>query len=112
MSATRSYMLGLIALAVILINADLNLLSPNLTQIADEFGFSQREKESKLGGVISIGFFLIGAPSALLFGFLSDRFNRIYLLSFIIIFSETACLLTYFTDTYNQLLYCRVITGR
>jgi MFS family permease len=107
----RSYITFLIAAAVVFINADLNLLSPNLSIIADEFGFSQREKENKLGGTISIFFFMVGAPSAIIFGYLSDKFRRVYLLSFIMILSETACLLTYFSVTYTQLLVCRIFTG-
>jgi MFS family permease len=109
--SSRSHLLCLIAMAVLLINADLNLMSPNLTAISNEFGFSEREKEVKLGGVISIGFFLVGAPSALLFGFLSDKFNRIYLLTFIMLLSQIACFTTYFSKTYQQLLYCRIATG-
>jgi len=35
-------------------------MSPNLTLIAREFGFSDLERDEKLGGEIALGFFLIG----------------------------------------------------
>ena len=40
--------------------ADQNLMGPNLTQIAQEFGFNDTERDIKLGGHISLVFWLIG----------------------------------------------------
>ena len=36
--------------------ADQNLMAPNLSQIADDFGFNDFEKDIKLGGEISLVF--------------------------------------------------------
>ena len=53
--------------------ADQNLMGPNLTQIADEFGFNDIERDIKLGGEISLVFWLIG-------GFVTLFFEVLYLL--------------------------------
>ena len=39
--------------------ADQNLMGPNLSQIAAEFGFNDLERDIKLGGEISLVFWLI-----------------------------------------------------
>ena len=39
-----------------------NLMAPNLTAIAHEFGLSDAERDAKLGGEIAFAFFLLGAP--------------------------------------------------
>lgn len=35
-------------------------MAPNLTAIADDFGFSADERDRKLGGEIALGFFVLG----------------------------------------------------
>ena len=49
-----------------------NLMAPNLTAIAKDFGFNDEERDRKLGGEIALGFFILGAPVALLAGYLTD----------------------------------------
>ena len=41
-----------------------------------DFGFDAAERDRYLGGYIAAAFYLVGAPAALLFGWLSDRVNR------------------------------------
>lgn len=50
------------------------------TAIADEFGFDDKQKDLYLGAYISGAFFAVGAPAALLVGYISDRANRKWLL--------------------------------
>jgi len=38
-----------------------NLMAPNLTAIANDFGFTAAERDQKLGGEIALGFFVLGA---------------------------------------------------
>ena len=52
----------MLSLTTTFLFADQNLMAPNLTAIADSFGFSNEERDSKLGGQIAVGFFLVGAP--------------------------------------------------
>jgi predicted MFS family arabinose efflux permease len=86
-------------------------MAPNLSAIADDFGFSDEERDQKLGGDIALGFFILGAPAAAVIGYLADTTNRSILLGLVVIFGESACLGTYFVKTYEQLFFTRVLTG-
>lgn len=107
----RSYAVGLYAVTIILLYADQNLLAPNLTQVAQEFGFSDEERDRKLGGDISLAFFLLGAPASILLGCWADQSDRMILMGWTIGIGEAACFATYFAHTYEHLLACRAITG-
>jgi MFS family permease len=96
---------------VVLVFADQNLMAPNLSAIAAEFGFNDIERDQKLGGDIALAFFVLGAPASFIIGMLADHYNRIYLFAFTILGGEGACFLTYFITTYRQLYICRAITG-
>ncbi|KAL3906905.1 MAG: hypothetical protein SGILL_009088 [Bacillariaceae sp.] len=86
-------------------------MSPNLTAIAEYFGLDDEERDRKLGGDISLAFFLLGAPASFLIGFLADSYDRAKLFGWTVGIGEMACLLTYFVQTYQQLYICRAITG-
>jgi MFS family permease len=88
-----------------------NLLAPNLSMIAKEFGFNNEERDQKLGGDIAFGFFVVGGPVALLVGYFADTVNRCILFGVVILLGETACFATYWVKTYNQLYICRILTG-
>ena len=96
---------------VVLVFADQNLMSPNLSTIAAEFAFNDIERDQKLGGDIALAFFVLGAPASFIIGMLADHYNRIYLFAITILGGEGACLLTYFITTYRQLYICRAVTG-
>ena len=55
----RNYSSFLICLTVFFLFADQNLLAPNLSLIAAEFNFNDMERDEKLGGNISFGFFVV-----------------------------------------------------
>jgi MFS family permease len=96
-----------------LLYADQNLMAPNLTAIADSacrrpppplpppacpapahpplsagFGFDESERDRYLGGYVAAAFYLVGAPAALLFGYLSDTVNRRNLLFAAVLLGE------------------------
>jgi MFS family permease len=96
---------------VVLVFADQNLMSPNLSTIASYFGFDDTERDQKLGGDIALAFFLLGAPASFVIGALADHYNRIFLFTITIIGGEGACFLTYWISTYRQLYICRAVTG-
>jgi len=78
----------LYSLSTVLLFADQNLLSPNLSTIAKEFGFTDIERDIKLGGDISIAFFLLGAPASYIVGCLGDIYPRTPLFVLMILFGE------------------------
>ena len=91
--------------------ADQNLMAPNLTQIANEFGFSSIERDTKLGGEISFVFWMLGGFVTLFIGYFTDQVNRIQLLTYIILIGEIPCFLTGFVQSYQQLFWMRALTG-
>ena len=91
--------------------ADQNLMGPNLTQIASDFNFNEIQRDVKLGGEISLVFWLIGGVVTLFFGYLTDVVSRKKLLIIAILFGEIPCLLTGFVETYQQFFWLRALTG-
>ena len=91
--------------------ADQNLMGPNLTQIANDFGFDSTERDVKLGGEISLVFWLIGGFVTLFFGYFTDSISRKKLLIASILIGEIPCLLTGFVTTYTQFFWLRALTG-
>mmetsp|Transcript_5873 Transcript_5873/g.9687 ORF Transcript_5873/g.9687 Transcript_5873/m.9687 type:complete len:655 (+) Transcript_5873:171-2135(+) len=107
----RSYTTALLCCTVFFLFADQNALAPNLSAIADEFGMSEKERDEKLGGYIAFGFFIVGGPVALLVGYFTDTVNRAVLFALVVAFGESSCFATYWVRTYQQLFFCRVLTG-
>ena len=101
----------LFSLTTVLLFADQNLMSPNLTAIANDFELDDDERDRMLGGDISLAFFLLGAPASFLVGFLADTHDRAVVFSWTVVIGELACFGTYFVRTYQQLYICRAITG-
>ena len=104
--------IGIVSLYMITITilyADMNILAPNLSIIADEFGMDDDERDVKLGGLIALGFFFVGAPMSYYIGALadSDRVNRSSLFAATVFFGELGCLLAAFVKAYWQLYICR-----
>eukprot|EP00596_Hydrurales_sp_CCMP1899_P005379 CAMPEP_0119043370 /NCGR_PEP_ID=MMETSP1177-20130426/21173_1 /TAXON_ID=2985 /ORGANISM="Ochromonas sp, Strain CCMP1899" /LENGTH=420 /DNA_ID=CAMNT_0007011311 /DNA_START=183 /DNA_END=1445 /DNA_ORIENTATION=+ len=82
-----------------------------MSAIAKEFNFSAAEKDSKLGGEIAFGFFMVGGCVSVYVGGLADTANRCKLFMWIVLLGEVACLGTYLVTTFQQLLLCRILTG-
>ena len=76
-----------------------------------DFGFSPEERDRLLGGVIAAAFYMVGAPAALLFGWLCDRVDRRWLLFLAVVLGEAPAALTLLVDRYWQLFALRVLTG-
>lgn len=84
----RQWALGLFSITTVLLFADQNLMAPNLSEIAEEFGFDDEERDTKLGGHIAMAFWVLGAPAALLIGVLADRVNRSWLFAVTVAIGE------------------------
>ena len=109
--AQRRWAVTLYAATTTLLFADQNLLAPNLSAAADEFGFDVETRDKKLGGHIALAFWLLGAPAAFLVGCLADVLPRALLFGITVCIGEGSCLATYFTTTYEQLFLTRALTG-
>ena len=90
--------------------ADQNLMGPNLTLIAEDFGMSD-VKDQYLGGLIPLVFWLLGGAVALFIGYCTDLISRKYLFVLVVIVGEIPCLLSGFADTYIEFFIMRVLTG-
>ncbi|MCF7797918.1 MAG: MFS transporter [Lentisphaeria bacterium] len=105
------FAVALLAIITLFLFADQNLMAPNLTQIADDFGFDAVERDVMLGGNISFVFWVFGGLVTLGIGYLTDRISRKALFIAVILVGEIPCLLTGFAQTYSQLFWLRALTG-
>jgi MFS family permease len=105
------YAILLLSFINLFLFADQNLMAPNLTQIARDFGFSDVERDIKLGGNISLVFWVLGGVISLSIGYLTDLVSRRKLLLGVILIGEIPCLLSGFAQTYTQLFWFRALTG-
>lgn len=58
---------------------------PDCSEIQKDFGFTDQQKDQLIGGWIAATFFLVGAPSALLMGALTQSHSRRNLLFIIVL---------------------------
>ena len=103
----RRKIVTLYFITISILHADMSLLAPNLSIIADEFGMDDDTRDVYLGGMIALGFFFVGAPVSFLVGWLADSMNRTPLFAATVFFGELGCLLTTFVQNYWQLYVCR-----
>ena len=80
-------------------------------RIARDFHFDDQERDSKLGGHISVAFFLLGLPACLVIGALTDVVQRKKLLVWTIVLGQGPCLLTLLVTRYWELFVLRTLTG-
>jgi hypothetical protein len=109
----RRIVVTMYVISLTLLYADYNLLAPNLSAVAEEFGFTEEERDVKLGGEISLAFFLVGAPASFLIGWLADldTIPRPPLFAVTLLIGEVACFATYFVGNFPALFVTRTLTG-
>ncbi|MEJ5257151.1 MAG: MFS transporter [Fervidobacterium sp.] len=93
-------------LLLVILNADQMVMSPVIGMIEEEFKVTDSHI-GLVGGVFSI----VGALVSLVWGYLSDRYNRKALLVASILVGEIPCLLSAISGTFGQLFFWRVLTG-
>jgi predicted MFS family arabinose efflux permease len=112
LSARRRWaMTCLFALQAALLYADQNLLAPNLSAAAAEFGLDDAQKDAVLGGGLMACFFLVGAPAALIVGYMADRVRRVRLLFAVVAIGAAPCLAVYWAKTVPAFFVLRALTG-
>ena len=102
-----TFQIGLISFFMF---ADQNLMGPNLTLIAEDFGMTD-VKDQYLGGLIPLVFWILGGSVALLIGYCADLMSRKNLFALIVFIGEIPCLLSGFADTYAEFFIMRILTG-
>ena len=110
-TSQKCWIVRLYFITITVLFMDMNLMAPNLTTIAEEFGMSDDERDVKLGGLIALGFFFVGAPVSFLVGWLADSVNRSPLFAATVLVGELGCLGSAFVNSFPQLYVCRVLTG-
>lgn len=76
---------ALLLVTAVCLHADQNLAAPNLSAIADDFQMTPLQKDTRLGGMVQFGFFLIGGAVSLLVGPATDQVDRVTLLSIVVL---------------------------
>jgi MFS family permease len=104
--SSKTWVLLLLMLMAIFLNADNLVLSPNLTAIENEFGVT----DSDIGNISGL-FTVVGAVISLLWGYLADKGSRKLLFVLSIIIGELPCALTAFAQDYTQFFILRILCG-
>ena len=107
----RYGVVGLITATSLFLYADQNLIGPNMSAMAEEFGMDEKEKDVKLGGLLQLAFFVVGSPASLIIGYYADRVRRVRLFFLTTLIGEGPCMATYWVTSYWQLFALRALTG-
>eukprot|EP00514_Thraustochytrium_sp_LLF1b_P002444 CAMPEP_0184513394 /NCGR_PEP_ID=MMETSP0198_2-20121128/3398_1 /TAXON_ID=1112570 /ORGANISM="Thraustochytrium sp., Strain LLF1b" /LENGTH=516 /DNA_ID=CAMNT_0026903497 /DNA_START=234 /DNA_END=1784 /DNA_ORIENTATION=+ len=107
----RNYQTALLLAINVTLFADQNVLAPNMSAIALEFGLTPAEKDKYLGGYVALSFFCVGAVSSFIGGFIADKCNRVHSLTAVVGLNGAVCLATYFVANLTQFTVLRALTG-
>ncbi|MCR4425759.1 MAG: MFS transporter [Firmicutes bacterium] len=106
MSTQSLVLLAFLIPMSLFLTADQNVLNPNLLLVQEEFDVSLYDL-----GAVSSAFTIVGAIVTLVWGYLTDKYSRRWLLAITVLLGEIPCFLTGFARTYDQLFLMRVLTG-
>lgn len=107
----RGYTLLLLLLTTICLFADQNIMAPNLSQIAEEFEISDEERDARLGGDVSVAFFIVGGPVGIVAGWYTDRYPRNIMYGAVALIGSLGSFLTFCVTSHATLLLARAVTG-
>ena len=100
-----------LALAQLVILAEPPLLSTNMSAVAAEFGYDGPERDEKLGGIVSVVFFMCGAISSLAVGRLADLMPRTMLVCICMLIGSAGALVSSQASGFVALLFGRGAVG-
>jgi MFS family permease len=104
--AQRNFTLLIIALVMIVLNSDTNVMTPTLANIEAEFGVD----DSLIGFMMPL-LTVIGAAVSLLWGYFSDKASRKVLFVAAVLIGELPCALTAFAHSYPVFFGLRILSG-
>ncbi len=105
-NSQRVFTLIFMSLVLIMLNADSNVMNPNLSRIEAEFGVD----DADIGFMMAI-FSIFGAFVSLFWGYFADKTSRKLLFVASVLLGEIPCLLTAFARDYTTFFILRVLTG-
>ena len=111
MKEPSTYPYFLLCLIFMFLNADQNLISPNLTAISENFNLTLTQGDTIIGGDLNLAFFIVGGISTLLVGYFVDRMDRKKLLLWVVLIGEIGCFCTIFVSTLPEFFFTRALTG-
>jgi len=95
--------------------AEQQLMAPSMSAMAQEFHMTDQEKDEKLGGEVSIGFFIVGGLVGLAVGWAVDSathiISRTKLFALVVLLGRFGSIGTYMCRSFPELLVCRITTG-
>jgi len=95
--------------------AEQQLMAPSMSAMAQEFHMTDQEKDEKLGGEVSIGFFIVGGLVGLAVGWAVDSathlISRTKLFALVVLLGRVGSIGTYLCRSFTELLICRITTG-
>jgi len=96
----------LMALCIIILTADNNIMSAVLTSVEKDFQVDTGDI-----GLMSFFFSIVGAAVSLFWGYYSDKVNRKMLFAASVLIAEIPCALTYFAPNWTVFFILRILTG-
>jgi predicted MFS family arabinose efflux permease len=109
---TRHAQCLILGLAFLAVWSPQNGMAPNLTEIAQDFGFtSDSERDTYLGANIALATGVLSLPLSAGIGILADWCNRKYLFCITVTLGALASWLTGVSPTYRMLFFARWLSG-
>lgn len=102
----KTLTLWILAIMMVILNADTSVMAPKLSLIKAEFHVT----DSNIGVMMGL-FTIIGAFVSLLWGYFSDKGSRKFLYAASIILGELPCALTAFAPDYTVFFTLRILAG-
>ncbi|MCX8058312.1 MAG: MFS transporter [Spirochaetes bacterium] len=102
----KIFTLAFMSLVLIFLNADGNVINPNITMIEKEFGVT----DAHIGAMMGL-FTVIGAIISILWGYMADKTKRKTLFVLSVLIGEIPCLLTAFAKDWVTFYILRILTG-
>ena len=102
----------LLAVAFLFVWSPQNLMAPNLTQMADFFGFTAEQRDLYLGAYVAFATGVLSLPVSAAIGFVADLVaSRKRLYAWTCLVGGVSAILTGFSRTYAQLYFARFVCG-
>jgi MFS family permease len=87
------------------------MMSPSLTEIANDLGFTERSRDLYIGSYMQLCYAVVSLPFSLIGGILTDHVNRIILLAVVVVFGGLSMIGFGLFQSYEILLFLRLVQG-